>query len=76
MTLIDSAIVEIRKLSPAEQDALASELLERIESDEKWDRLLADPRSEGVLSRFAAEACADLARGDFQDGDPSDAKAK
>ena len=70
--LIDQAIVAIRKLPPQEQDALARELLERIAADEKWETLLADPRSPSVLSRLWAEARDDVARGGFQEGDPSD----
>ena len=76
MTLLDRAIVAIKKLPPPEQEALASELLERLNADEKWDRLMADPRSQEALSRLAAEAREEVARGDYQDGDPSDTKAK
>ena len=72
MTLIDQAIVAIRKLPPREQDDLARELLERITADEKWERLLADPRSSSVLSQLWAEAKEDVAQGGFHEGDPSD----
>ena len=72
MMLLDQAIVAIRKLPPQEQDALARELLERIAADEKWELLLADPRTASVLSRLWAEAKEDVAQGEFHEGDPSD----
>ena len=75
MTLLDRAIVAIRKLPVTEQEALASELLQRLSADEKWDRLIADPRSEALLSRLAVEARDEVARGEFQNGDPSGAES-
>ena len=72
MTLMDRAMLAIRQLPPLEQDLLARELLERIEADKTWDKLLADPRSPGTLARLVAEARADVANGDFRDNDPSE----
>ena len=71
MTLMDRAIIAIRKLPETEQDTLARELLDRLAADEKWDRLLADPRSDGLLSHLAAEAREEVARGEFREDDPS-----
>jgi hypothetical protein len=40
-TLLEQAVAKAKSLPAAEQDALARLMLEEIESDEKWDRLLA-----------------------------------
>ena len=54
--LLDKAIFAIRKLPEAEQEAIAREILERIEADARWDALFADPRSEALLDVLAGEA--------------------
>ena len=54
--LLDKAISAIRQLPEAEQEAIAREVLERIEADARWDDLLADPRSAALLERLADEA--------------------
>ena len=71
MTLLDRAITAIRKLPSTEQESLARELLERIAADEKWDALIADPRSDRLLSRLTNEARAEIAAGEICEGDPS-----
>jgi hypothetical protein len=68
--LLDKAICAIRKLPEAEQEAIACEILERIEADARWDALFADPRSEHALQRLAAEA--EIKRGEAFDLDPAD----
>jgi len=68
--LLDRAISAIQKLPEAEQEAIAREVLERIEADERWDALFADPRSEALLERLADEALDEVRRGDVVDGDP------
>jgi hypothetical protein len=70
--LLDKAISAIQKLPEAEQEAIAREVLERIEADARWDKLFADPRSKDALGRLAAEAQADIERGDELDFDPAD----
>jgi hypothetical protein len=60
--LLDKAITAIRKLPEAEQEAIAREVIERIEADTRWDALFADPRSEALLERLADEACGEIAR--------------
>jgi hypothetical protein len=70
--LLDKAIAAIRGLPEGEQDAIAREVLERIEADAKWDKLLADPRSKDVLKRLATEAEAEIERGDVFESDPAD----
>ena len=54
--LLDKAISAIRKLPEAEQEAIAREVLDRIEADACWDALFADPRSGALLERLADEA--------------------
>jgi hypothetical protein len=68
--LLDKAIAAIRQLPEGEQDAIAREMLERIEADAKWDALFADPRSEMLLERLADEALDEISRGEVVDGDP------
>ena len=73
--LLDKAIFAIRQLPEAEQEAIARELLERIEADARWDTLFADPRSEALLERLADEALDEIRRGEVIDGDPGDRNA-
>ena len=70
--LLDKAISAIQKLPEADQEAIAREVLERIEADARWDNLFANPRSEVLLERLADEAREDIKRGDVVDGDPAD----
>jgi hypothetical protein len=69
--LLDKAISAIQKLPEAEQEAIAREVLERIEADARWENLVADPRSEALLERLADEALGEIRRGEVIDGDPS-----
>ena len=69
-TLLDKAISAIRQLPEAEQEAIAREVLERIEADARWDDLSADPRSAALLERLADEARDEISRGDIADRDP------
>jgi hypothetical protein len=68
--LLDKAISAIRKLPEAEQEAIARDVLERIEADTRWDDLFADPRSASLLERLADEAHDEISRGDIADRDP------
>jgi hypothetical protein len=52
--LLKKAFEEASKLPEVEQNALAKWLIEELESEEKWDRLLAE--SEDVLDQLADEA--------------------
>ena len=72
--LLNKAIAALSKLPEAEQEAIAREVLDRLESDARWDKLFADPRSSATLARLAAEARADIARGDIIEADPSSKK--
>lgn len=68
--ILDKAISAIQKLPEAEQEAIAREVLERIEADARWDALFADPRSEALLEKLADEAIDEVRRGHVVDGDP------
>ena len=67
--LLNKAFEAVAKLSQLEQDAIARELLARIDGDSHWDGLFSDPRSEAFLSTFAEDVRADIARGDVLDYD-------
>ncbi len=53
-TLLDQAVAEARKLSDAEQDAIAALILEEIEDERRWDESLA--RSPGKLANLLTRA--------------------
>jgi hypothetical protein len=53
-SLLEEAIQKAIKLPDQEQDALASILLEQMESDRKWEESFA--RSTDVLEKMAEEA--------------------
>ncbi|MFM9940749.1 MAG: hypothetical protein ACKVP7_14795 [Hyphomicrobiaceae bacterium] len=69
--LLNQAFLAAAKLSQDEQDALARELLARLEADARWGALFADPRSEAFLAKLADEVRGDVARGDVLDYDPA-----
>ena len=52
--LLDQAVTEARKLSDAEQDAIAVLILEEMEDDRRWAESLA--RSPGKLAALVARA--------------------
>jgi len=72
--LLDKAISAIQKLPEEEQEAIAREVLERIEADARWDALFADPRSETLLERLADDALDEIRRGEVSDGDPGNGR--
>jgi hypothetical protein len=55
----EEAIAKAAALPPQEQDALAALLLAEIEDERRWDELLSDSRTPGLLERLAAEALAE-----------------
>lgn len=69
--LLNKAIAALTKLPDAEQEAIARGMLDRLEADARWEKLLADPRSKAALSRLAADARSEIARGDVVEGDPA-----
>jgi len=52
--LLQQAVIEVSKLPEAEQDAVGAWILAELESERRWDDLLA--RSSDLLSDLAAEA--------------------
>lgn len=55
--LLERAFAEAAKLSPAEQDLLASRLLAELTAEDEFDRAIA--RSTDKLTHLAAEALAE-----------------
>lgn len=74
--LLDKAIAAITKLPDAEQEAIARDVLDRIEADARWEELLAGPRSNTVLSQLAAQTREEIALGHVEDSDPATRRAK
>ena len=55
--LLKKALEEAaRVLSTEEQDSLAQFVLDELEDEVKWRSAFADPRSDRLLARLAAEA--------------------
>jgi hypothetical protein len=67
-TLLQQAFVEAAKLSPAEQDLLASRLLAELAAEDDFDRAIA--ASADKLSRLGAEALAEHRAGKTEELDP------
>jgi hypothetical protein len=59
--LLDEAISRVAQLPPAEQDALASILLDELASEQRWSDAFAS--SQGLLARLAEEARAEHVAG-------------
>ena len=59
--LLERAIEEVRKLSPDDQDAIASIILEEIQDEELWDETFS--RTQDKLARMAAKAREDIRAG-------------
>ncbi|WP_169977199.1 hypothetical protein [Tautonia rosea] len=61
--LMEQAIEKIRQLPESEQDALASIVLQEIESERRWEELFARPESSDLLSRMADQALTEAKAG-------------
>lgn len=71
MTPMMAALIEEIVALPAEQqDQLAERIRAEMEEDLRWDALFADPRSENLLSKLAAEALEEYNRGETLPLDP------
>ena len=66
--LLEKAINRINALPPEEQDAVASLILEEIESEKRWDELFAG--SQEQLAQIAGQAIADYKAGKTKPLDP------
>jgi hypothetical protein len=69
--LLNRAIDELKQLPADEQDHVAREIIAMLASDRRWESLFADPRSKSALARLAAEAHAEIERGEVFDHDPA-----
>lgn len=58
---LDNAFAAIAKLPPAEQDALATLLMDEIKSEQRWADSFA--KSQGLLESMADEALAEFKAG-------------
>jgi hypothetical protein len=66
--LLEKAMKHVNALPPEEQDAVASLILEEIESEKRWDELFAG--SQGQLAQLAREAIAEYKTGKTKPLDP------
>jgi hypothetical protein len=66
--LLEKALNKIQELPPQEQDAVASLIIDEIESEKHWDDLFAG--TQGQLSRSAEQAIAAYKAGKTQPLDP------
>lgn len=69
---VSKLIAAVSRLPDVEQETLAREVLARLEADNRWRDVFADPRSEAALSKLVKEALADDEALDF---DPADRPA-
>lgn len=63
--LLDRAITEVEKLSDAEQDAIASLILQRLADEEAWERSFTG--SQDQLAAMARRAREQVRSGHFRD---------
>ncbi len=56
--LLEQAFDRASELSPSEQEALARRVLAELDADARWDKLLAHPESDDLLTRMADRALA------------------
>ncbi len=61
--LMEQAIQKARQLPEGDQEAIASIILQEIESERRWGELFALPKSADLLSRMADEALAEVRAG-------------
>lgn len=64
--LLEEAIEKVRELPEAEQNLIATLILEEIEDEQRWDAAFAN--SQGKLAELAAKVRADLQAGRVRDG--------
>ena len=67
-TLLEQVFAEVSKLPPQEQDAFAAWLLEELQSEARWARVLA--ASPDVLTRLAKEGMLEYEAGRTDKLDP------
>jgi hypothetical protein len=57
--IVEQMFQKIVQLPLSDQEAIASIVLQEIESEQRWDELFAQPNSADILSRRADLALAD-----------------
>jgi hypothetical protein len=62
--LLEKAVARVSTLPDREQDALASVLLDELESERRWDQLFAS--SQDLLGLMAREALAEYRAGEAE----------
>ncbi len=65
------ALEQVERLDPEQQKILAQrifDLITELEEDEQWDRTFASPEGQAILEHLAAEARAEIARGEVEEG--------
>jgi hypothetical protein len=61
--LMEQAFLKARQLPEQDQEAIASIILQEIESETRWEGLFARPESADLLSRMADEAIVETRAG-------------
>ncbi len=61
--LMEQAFLKARELPEQDQEAIASIILQEIESEKRWEDLFARPESADLLSRLADEAIVEARAG-------------
>ncbi len=61
--LMERAFQEAKQLSESDQEAIASIILQEIESERRWEELFSRPESADLLARMADEALAGIRAG-------------
>lgn len=74
--LVTRAFIAIAQLPETEQEAIARDVLARIESDTRWEQLLNDPRSQAVFRDLIVEAMGADEAGKVSGFDPSNRPSK
>jgi hypothetical protein len=69
--LLEKAIEAMRRLSDDAQDAVAREVLARIEEEAEWDRLTSAPAAQAWLEKGARAAIEEHEKGETLHFDPS-----
>ena len=65
---LEQAIAQLKTLSTAQQDAIATLILAELEEEQRWDDSFA--RSPNLLAKLAAEAMTEHRLGKTQELDP------
>ena len=68
--LLEEVFAKLQQLPEADQDSIAAWLLEELESERRWEGLLAN--SADALGHLADETLAEHFRGDTKELDPDE----